>query len=156
RGALLEGAVEGHGIHRVCRAERGAVTLVLALNSRDSIWVVADRRLSYADKRPPVEDAVKVMDLETTDGVALLAYAGLGATRRGTQPSEWMSGVLRGRGGLTLEAALGILSEAALRELPAHLSHLPGNAHTILAPAFIRGVGARMYTIDNLVDARTG
>jgi hypothetical protein len=34
---------------------------------------------------------VKFMNLETIDGVGLLAYAGLGATARGTQPSDWMS-----------------------------------------------------------------
>jgi hypothetical protein len=81
------------------------MTLVLSVHSRDSLWLVVDRRLSYGARRPPIDDAVKVMNLETTDGVGLLAYAGLGATPRGTQPSEWMSAVLRGRGGLTFEQA---------------------------------------------------
>ena len=90
------------------------------------------------------------MRLETTDGVGLLAYAGLGATPRGTQPSDWMSAVLRGRGGQTFEQALGVLSAAATRELPRHLARMPSGAHFIVIPAFVRGVGSRLYSIDNV------
>jgi hypothetical protein len=132
------------------------MTLVLSVHSRDSLWLVVDRRLSYGGHRPPIDDAVKVMNLETTDGLGLLAYAGLGATSRGTQPSEWMSAVLRGRGGLTFEQALGILSAAANKELPKHLASMPGGAHSIIIPAFVRGVGPRLYSIDNVVDGKTG
>jgi hypothetical protein len=132
------------------------VTLVLSVHSRDSLWLVVDRRLSYGGRRPPIDDAVKVMNLETTDGVGLLAYAGLGATSQGMQPSEWMSAVLRGRGGLTFEQALGVLSAAANRELPRHLASTPDGAHFIIIPAFVRGVGSRVYTIDNVVDRKTG
>jgi hypothetical protein len=131
------------------------VTLVLSVHSRDSLWLVVDRRLSYGTRRPPVDDAVKVMDLETTDGRGLLAYAGLGATPRGTQPSDWMSSVLRGRGGLTFEQALGVLAAVANKELPRHLARMPGGAHFIIVPAFVRGVGSRLYSIDNVVDRRT-
>jgi hypothetical protein len=95
------------------------------------------------------------MNLETTDGVGLLAYAGLGATSRGTQPSDWMSAVLRGRGGLTFVQALGILATVATKELPTHITDIPGG-HSIIVPAFIRGVGPRIYTIDNVVDQSTG
>jgi hypothetical protein len=132
------------------------VTLVLSVHSRDSLWLVVDRRLSYGAHRPPVDDAMKIMNLETTDGVGLLAYAGLGATSRGTQPSEWMSAVLRGRGGLTFEQALGALAEVATRELPRHLALTPGGTHFIIVPAFIRGIAPRLYTIDNVVDTKTG
>jgi hypothetical protein len=66
------------------------VTHVFSIQSRDSLWVVADRRLSY-EGRPPKDGAVKVVSLQTDDGIGLLAYAGLGATPRGTQPSEWMT-----------------------------------------------------------------
>lgn len=131
------------------------MTLVLSVHSRDSLWVVVDRRLSYGSRGPKVDTAVKVMRLETDDGVGLLAYAGLGATPRGTQPSDWMSAVLRGRGGLTFEQALGVLATAASRELPRHLTRIPGGMHSIVIPAFVRGVGSRLYTIDNLVDRRT-
>jgi hypothetical protein len=131
------------------------VTLVLSVHSRDSLWVVVDRRLSYGGHRPPIDDAIKVMDLETSDGRGLLAYAGLGATSQGTQPSEWMSAVLRGRGGLTFEKALGILADVATKELPKHLASMPGGTHFIIVPAFVRGVGPRLYSIDNAVHPRT-
>lgn len=131
------------------------MTLVLSVHSRDSLWLVVDRRLSYGTSRPPVDTAVKVMNLETPDGVGLLAYAGLGATPRGTQPSEWMSAVLRGRGGSTFEHALGALAAAANKELPRHLARMPGGGHFIIIPAFVRGVGCRLYSIDNVVDRRT-
>jgi hypothetical protein len=98
---------------------------------------------------------MKVVNLETTDGVGFLACAGLGATPRGTQPSDWMSAVLRGRGGLTFEQALGVLADAANKELPRHLARIPGGAHFIIVPAFVRGVGSRLYSIDNVVDRRT-
>jgi len=127
------------------------MTLVFSVHSRASLWVVVDRRLSYGGRRPPVDDAVKIMDLETTDGHGLLAYAGLGATPRGTQPSEWMSAVLRGRGGMTFEQALGVLAGAATRELPKYLVSVPGGGHSIVIPAFVRGIGSRLYTIDNVV-----
>jgi hypothetical protein len=131
------------------------VTLVLSVHSRDSLWLVVDRRLSYGPRRPPVDTAVKVMSLETTDGVGLLAYAGLGATPRGTQPSDWMSSVLRGRGGLPFEQVLGVLSAAANKELPRYLARMPGGVHFIIIPAFVRGVGSRLYSIDNVVDRTT-
>jgi hypothetical protein len=137
------------------RANIAAVTLVLSVHSRDSLWLVVDRRLSYGRGRRPIDDAVKVMTLETTDGVGLLAYAGLGATPRRTQPSEWMSAVLRGRMGLTFEQALGVLSTAATKELPRYLASMPGGAHSIVVPAFVRGIGRRVYSIDNVVDAKT-
>jgi hypothetical protein len=132
------------------------MTLVLSVHNRDTMWVVVDRRLSYGRGRRPVDDAVKVMSLETTDGVGLLAYAGLGATSNGTQPSEWMSAVLRGHGGLGFEQALGVLATAATKELPRHLVRMPGGAHSIMVPAFVRGIGSRLYTIDNRVDSKAG
>jgi hypothetical protein len=98
---------------------------------------------------------VKIMDLETTDGHGVLAYAGLGATSKGTQPSEWMSAVLRGRGGMTFEQTLGVLSAASNRELPKHLASVSGGGHFIIIPAFVRGIGSRLYSIDNVVDHKT-
>lgn len=131
------------------------MTLVFSLHSRDSLWLVVDRRLSYSGRQPPIDDAVKVMNLETTDGVGLLAYAGLGATSQGMQPSEWMSAVLRGHGGLTFEQALGVLAAAANKQLPNHLARTPGRAHFIVVPAFARGIGSRLYNIDNVLDPKT-
>jgi hypothetical protein len=131
------------------------VTLVLTVHGRDTFWVVVDRRLSYGNQRSPIDTAVKMMTLETTDGVAVLAYAGLGATARQTEPSTWMANVLRGRGGLTLEQALGVLADVATKELPPHLVRTPAGSHSIVIPAFVKGVGARVYSIDNQVDRQT-
>ena len=103
----------GRGLARQ-RVDHGVVTLVLALHGREALWVVTDRRLSYGTGRPPKDDAVKVMGLETTDGVALLAYAGLGMTPRGMQPSDWMSNVLRGRRAMTLDSRSAYLPRSRL------------------------------------------
>lgn len=131
------------------------MTLVLSVQSRDSLWLLADRRLSYPGARKPVDDAIKIMHLDTNDGVGLLAYAGLGATPRGTQPSDWMSAVLRGRANLTFEEALAVLSAAANRELPGQLQRMPRGEHHIMVPAFVHPVGARLYSISNAVDRST-
>jgi hypothetical protein len=132
------------------------MTFVLSVTGRDTLWMVADRRVSYSDGRRPDDEAVKIMVLETTDGRGLLGYAGLGATPADTQPSEWMSAVLRGRAGITFERALSILADAATRELPIHLATLPGGGHYIVAPAYVRDSGARLYLIENVVDHGTG
>jgi len=128
------------------------VTLVLTLQSRDTLWVMADRRLSDGRGRVLRDDAVKVMNLEPLDGVGVVSYAGLGATPGGTEPSTWMSAVLRGRHGLTLDQSLGLLADVASKELPPYPRRMPGGAHFIVCPAFIRGVGPRLYTIDYVVE----
>jgi hypothetical protein len=86
------------------------VTLIVTVNGPESNWLLADRRLSYWG-RPPKDDARKIMFLETTDGVAILGYAGLGATVLGTEPADWMSAVLHGRN-LPLEQSLGVITDA--------------------------------------------
>lgn len=124
------------------------MTLVLTVNGRETIWLLADRRLSYKG-RPPKEDGRKVMFLETTDGVAILGYAGLGATALGTEPADWMSAVLRGRN-LPLEQSLGVLAEAIKKQLPRHLVRIPRDAsaaHSVVVTAFV-GNEVRLYTID--------
>jgi len=132
------------------------VTLVLSLLGRNTMWVVVDRRLSYGENGPPPRDsATKVMRLQTDDGVGLLAYAGLGASAHGTEPSAWMSSTLRGRR-LTFEESLGVIAEAATRELPVHLAQIEGSAHSIIVPAYLRGQGARLFSIDNVLDRATG
>jgi len=92
------------------------MTLIVTVNSPETIWLMADRRLT-ANRRLIKDDARKAMFLETTDGVAILGYTGLGATTRGTEPADWMSNVLRGRN-WPLELSLGALADAAQRELP--------------------------------------
>src|SRR5687768_3446657 len=124
------------------------MSLVLTVNSSESIWMLADRRLSYRG-RPSKEDGRKLMSLDTSDGVAILGYAGLGATASGTEPADWMSAVLRGRN-LPLEQSLGALAAAMKREFPRHLIKFPRDApagHNILVPAFLNGE-VRLYTID--------
>lgn len=89
------------------------------------------------------------MFLETTDGVAILGYAGLGATGLGTEPADWMSGVLRGRN-LPLEQSLGVLARGMREQLPRHMIRVPlGHrvAHHVIVPAFLGGE-PRLYTID--------
>src|ERR1700719_2001756 len=94
------------------------------------------------------------MFLETTDGVAILGYAGLGATAFGTEPGDWMRAVLRGRN-LPLEQSLGVLAEAIERQLPRHLVQLAidgGPIHNVIVPAFV-GNEPRLYTIDLAFEA---
>lgn len=124
------------------------MTLVVAVNGGDSMWLLADRRLSYAG-RPPKDDGVKMMHLETADGVAILGYAGLGSTALGTEPADWMSNVLRGRN-LRLEPSLEVLKDAMQRQLPRHLIKLPKQtpaSHHVIVPAFVNEK-AMFYSID--------
>lgn len=108
--------------------------------------------MSYAGRRAPVDDAVKIAIVEAADGLALVAYAGLGATARGVQPSQWITNMLRGRRGLSVEECLGVIANVATREMPRHIVRLPGASHSFVAAAFIKDVGARIYTIDNYID----
>jgi hypothetical protein len=124
------------------------MTLVVAAMTPESIWLAADRRLSYPN-RVPKDDARKAMILETDDGVAILGYAGLGETALGTEPADWMSAVLRGRR-LSLEQSLQILADACKKQIPQHLVRLAGQAgaaHTIFVPAFVNDE-VSLYSID--------
>lgn len=123
------------------------MTLILAATGKKSIWVLADTRLTYG--RGVFSDSgEKLLRLETSDGVAILGYAGLGATSEGTQPSTWMANVLRGRN-VPLEHALSFLATAAKSQLPPHLTHInsqTGPFHAIVAAAIVAGE-PRIYTI---------
>jgi len=124
------------------------MTLVVTVNGPDTIWALADRRLSYP-KGVYKDNARKIMFLETTDGCAILSYAGLGATGLGTEPSDWMSRVLRGVNA-PLEQSLGILADAMKRQFPQHMVRMFGSAsptHSIVATAFVNDE-PRLYTID--------
>ena len=124
------------------------MTLIVTINGRESIWLLADRRLSCKG-RTLRDDARKLMILETRDGDAILGYAGLGATTLGTEPADWMSAVLRGRN-LPLEHCLGLLAEAAKKQLPRHMSRIPGPGgpvHNVIVTAFLNEE-VRLYTID--------
>ncbi len=124
------------------------MTLVLTVNGPETIWVLVDRRLTCRG-RALKENARKIMFLETSDGVAILAYTGLGATAVGTEPADWMSSVLRGHR-RTLLQSLGALARALKRELPAHVVGVPGRGafgHSVVVPAFLDNeIG--LYSID--------
>lgn len=125
------------------------MTLVVTINGRESIWLMADRRLSFASG-PPKDDARKIILLDTTDGTAILGYAGLGATAMGTEPAEWMSKVLRGRQGLSLELSLAILADAIQKNIPRHLLTLKPSrvlTHNVHITALVEGE-TRYYSID--------
>jgi hypothetical protein len=131
------------------------MTLVISVQTRGSLWLVADRRLSQRG-RSPIDDAVKIACVEATDGVALVSYAGLGATALRNQPSEWIIRALLGeeRGRLTLEQSLGVLAKAMQREFLPHLRQMRDRRHAFVAPAFL-GSEPRLYTI-TLVETPTG
>jgi hypothetical protein len=116
------------------------MTLVLALTSPKSIWLVTDRRLSTPNG--VVNDhARKFMRLETYDGRALIGYAGLGATRGKTEPADWMARVLRGRN-LSVDQSIGVLAAAMNDRLRPHIDMLPAGVlrgHQVIAPAFVNG-----------------
>ena len=121
------------------------MTLIVTVNGPETIWLLADRRLSYKNGQTR-DDARKVMFLQTTDSVAILGYAGLGSTARGTEPSDWMSAALRGRN-FPLDASLATLADAMKRELPRHLRQLSSPDHVVMVPAFVSNE-ATLYSID--------
>lgn len=105
---------------------------------------MADRRLTVANKVLR-DDATKICCLDTLDGKAIIGYAGLGATARGMEPSEWVSNSLRGLH-VTIEQALEVLVNAAGKALPAHLTRIPEHfQHVMLVPAFTKS--AQLYSI---------
>lgn len=124
------------------------MTLIVSVNSPETIWMLADRRLSYPGRRPK-DDARKIMFLETKDGVAILGYAGLGATARGTEPADWMRSVLRGHN-VSLERSLSILADAHQRQLPRHLGAFPQSwepQHNVVIPVLLNDAPC-LFSID--------
>ena len=111
--------------------------MVVSITSKESIWMLADRRISRGEQTVR-DDARKILLLNTQDAFALIGYAGLGATNAGTEPSEWMSNVLRGRN-LPLESCLGVLADAARAQLPRHLRAFDIDQHHMLAAAMVDG-----------------
>lgn len=124
------------------------MTLVFSVNGPNTIWLCADRRLS-APGIKPIDDATKIACVESDHDVALVAYAGLGATALKNQPSDWISNTLRGVR-LPLEGLLMFLASQLQQQFPKHLAQVPSRAsarHTMLAPAFVDNQ-ARLYMID--------
>ncbi len=124
---------------------RPTVTLVISIQTNRSLWLMADRRLTVANKVLR-DDATKICCLDTLDGKAIIGYAGLGATARGMEPSEWVSNSLRGLR-VTIEQALEVLANAAGKALPAHLVGVSEQfQHVMLVPAFTKS--AHLYSIE--------
>lgn len=128
------------------------MTFILIITGPQTIWALADRRLS----RPsllPFDNACKLMSLNTTDGEAILGYAGLGRTALGTEPSKWMSAVLRGQN-LSMEDSLRVLANAVWSQIPKHLASVPAEmrTHVILASCFV-GNDLRTRAIDLIESA---
>ncbi|WP_372526832.1 hypothetical protein [Piscinibacter sp.] len=124
------------------------MTLIVTIASRKSIWLLADRRLSYADGTWR-DDAIKLTRISTPDGTGLIGYAGLGETIKGQQPSDWIVRVLRGRN-FPFEKSIEQLAAATREHFKPHLSRLRWAGmpqHNFLIAAFVNG-GARTYTID--------
>jgi hypothetical protein len=123
------------------------MTLVIALHSRETIWLLTDRRLSKPGD-PPTDNARKMLLLGANDGAALIGYSGLGATPSGNEPGDWMGRVLESLD-LPLEQLLGKLAAAIEAEIPAKLTQLatPNPVHTFVVSAFINHE-VRIYTID--------
>jgi hypothetical protein len=121
------------------------MTLVMALHGEKSIWLCSDRRLTYPTKVR--DDGCKVLQIDGTDGQALLGYAGLGASLAKTQPSDWMNDLLVGKEGLTVEQQLGIIADATKSDMPPELSKLVGpQAHHLLASALVNDE-PRLYAV---------
>lgn len=132
------------------------MTLVVTVNGPETIWMLADRRLTRGNAVAR-DDARKIACLETKDGVGLLGYAGLGATASGTEPSEWICAVLRSRN-LLFERSLDVIAKAMKEQFPPHLiglSQRAGNSHAMLVSAFV-GSEARLYGIGMNVPAESG
>jgi hypothetical protein len=99
-----------------------AVTFVVSLVGRDTVWLLADRRISWPDRHS--DHGVKVMTLDTTDAKAVLGYCGLGETCAGTQPSAWMHDVLEGWD-MSMNDALWKLAVEHQDHFPRHLAAAP-------------------------------
>ena len=134
------------------------MTLTLAAATPGSIWMLVDRRISYGPARRPRDNARKMLEIVSVDGVALLGYAGLGETAGGMEPCDWMANVLRDVN-LPLEEQLQRIANATFREFPPHLNRLrtrfPQSSHSVLVAAFLRGA-PRIYSIDIVTALGTG
>jgi len=120
------------------------MTFAVVLASRSAIWACADRQLT--DQHNPLlssKSGVKITSIETKDGVALLAYAGIGRVKD-TQISWWVYRTLRGLN-MPLERSLEHISDAAQRRLAPYVRH--AGAHFFIAAA-IRDGKHYVYEID--------
>jgi hypothetical protein len=117
------------------------MTFTLGLTSAKSVFLVVDHRISWSNR---FEDrGVKVATVKAVDGLALLGYAGLGETAKGTQPSTWMRNLLDGRM-MTVEGCLAELAIGIEQEFPPHLVDI--GDHLVVISAVVDNQ-PRMYGI---------
>jgi hypothetical protein len=119
------------------------MTLVIGACLSKGIWVLTDRRVTFK-ARPPVDDAVKVFSLSAHGGTALFAYAGLGMTANGEQPSDWFKRITRAmRTSATVEDGVRVIAAAMNEHLPKHLQTLTWTSkvvdHGVLCLAVVKG-----------------
>jgi hypothetical protein len=128
------------------------MTFALVALGQKSIWAVADRMLTFEGNTR--RDAIKLAEFQADDGVAVIAYAGLGETAGGTQPSQWITNVLRGYKPITVEQGLALLAKATFENLAPRLNDLPqhaGKSHVFLIAAHI-DKKPHLFTIEVEVD----
>jgi hypothetical protein len=107
------------------------MTQLLAFTSKTSVWLAADRRLTF--ERGLRDDAFKVFRLDTDDARCLIAYSGIGRTAGSTEISEWLPLITRGRR-LTLLNALSDIAAIADHHLRPHLGQrIPFHIFLIMA-----------------------
>jgi hypothetical protein len=121
------------------------MTFALVGASYNSLWAVTDRQLSIGNRPPRDPSGVKIACVETRDGIALIAYSGVGSGKR--QVSDWIGRLLHGFGG-TLEEALLHIAAVAQDKLTPYARHLR-TRHRFVAAA-IRGGTHYLYAIDPL------
>lgn len=128
------------------------MTFILSLQGKNSIWLCADRRLTYPNRF--TDTGIKLLSIEGMDGRALLGYAGLGSSKSRTEPSAWMNDLLKGKGRLRVEEQLGLIASAMKAELPQHLAAITGEkSHVLIATAIIEGK-VRVYQLSVAVSQR--
>jgi len=123
------------------------MTFAVVLSSRTAIWACADRQLTVRQSAPHSSKAgVKITCIETSDGMALLTYAGIGRVHD-TQVSRWVYRTLRGIN-MSLERSLEHVWSAGQRRLLGH-ARRAGTGHLFIASA-IRDGKHYVYVIDLL------
>jgi hypothetical protein len=126
------------------------MTLLIGIATADSIWMCGDRRLTASNGQR--DDARKVVGLDCQDGVALVGYAGLGATRLDAPDlSAWVVNTLNCRNEPVVQS-LAILAEAAQRRIWPRLDSTIGE-HRFAIVAFVDGK-PRICTIGLSADGR--
>lgn len=125
------------------------MTLILGLTSKETIWLMADRRLTTKDGKIVSDKAVKLVEIETQQNdIALIGYAGLGATAKRREISDWMNAALRGKN-LPLGDLLKDLEIVIKNQLPKYLLRFGINefCHSVVIPSFNNN-HTKLYSID--------